>query len=202
MIGFYALKKRMTLACFNLAVGVPLAVACGFDTYRPGGPLQLVCIVLLFCLFVMAVISFVAVFVFWEEHLFGSFVPLGTIVLCIALLVLANNVGHRVRLYVFKQRLPQYEEAARMMAERIDDKPIYLRRDEVPAEYRHLGYCIGAERLERQVLAVTFWWGSAGLKISAFAYISDGKLPRKGSDFRRDWPFMCRINQNWFRVGG
>ena len=112
------------------------------------------------------------------------------------------NAGHNKREKVFAERLPQYEEAVRVMGSKISGEPVFLKGKEVPKTYQHLAYWIHAKKDEGNVLVVTFFWGGGfPVKHSAFVYRSDGWLPPKGTDFRREWPFAERINKNWLRVG-
>jgi hypothetical protein len=203
VIGFYALRKRRTLIFINFAFVVVLTIVSGILAYRGITILQVVGAFLLFYFFVMIVINFLAILVYWQEHNLGALVPFATVPLCIGLLVLSNMAGHRVRLYVFNRRLPAYEEAVRMMAEQTGDKWVSLKGKEIPAQYRHLAYHIHSERMNEDILIVTFIWHYGfPAKASALAYISDGRIPEKGSDFRREWKYVDRINENWFKVGG
>ena len=102
---------------------------------------------------------------------------------------------------VFTERLAQYEEAVQVMESKINGEPVFLKGEEVPETYQHLAWWVHAEEDKQDVLVVTFFWGGGfPVKHSAFVYRSDGWLPPKGTDFRREWPFAERINEHWFRV--
>ncbi|MHC4475700.1 MAG: hypothetical protein ACYTEL_08640 [Planctomycetota bacterium] len=177
-----------------------LVTASGFFAYRPGW-VQLVQVPLLLCFLMMAVCSFVGIFVLWPRRKWRALVPFGISLLCVPLLVLSVMVGGRVRLYVFEKRLAEYQQAVGMMGERVEAEPVVLWGADIPEGYRHLGYCIRGEKDEQDVVIVTFFWGSAfPARHTGFAYISDGKLPEQGSDFRRAWRGLSRINENWFEV--
>ncbi|MHC4624072.1 MAG: hypothetical protein ACYS4W_09250 [Planctomycetota bacterium] len=195
LVGYFGLRNVKSLICFNLIIAASAIFLSTASAYRPDSLIQLGCMLLGF--YVLAIIIINVIGIFQLE----SFIPVGISLLCVILIILANKIGHRARLYVFQQRLPQYEEAVRVMESKIVDKPVFLQGDSVPEEYRHLAYWIHAEINEQNVLVVTFFWGGGfPAKHTAFAYISDGRIPEKDPDFKRECPYVSRINENWFKV--
>jgi len=152
-------------------------------------------------LFLMLIVSFIAIFRFWERHNFFGVIPFVILLLCFKASAISLKTGHDKRLAVFTERLAQYEEAVQVMQSKINGEPVFLKGEEVPETYQHLAWWIHAEEDKQDVLVVTFFWGGGfPVKHSAFVYRSDGWLPPKGTDFRREWPFAERINEHWFRV--
>lgn len=199
---YFGFKNIIMLTLVNIALGTVLCISLYNFGYRPdifsqiGGMLGGV------YLFVMLVVSFIAIFKFWEKYSLFSMIPFVILLLCFKAGAISLKSGHNKREKVFAERLPQYEEAVRMMESKIKGEPLSLRGKEVPEAYKHLAYCILAEKDEKGVLVVTFFWGGGfPSKHSAFVYRSDGHLPLKGTEFRREWPFAERINENWLRVG-
>lgn len=198
LLAYFGLRNFKALVCFNLAiVGSVLVVGAAF-TYRPDVSTQFGSMLLLFYLFAVIVINFIGIFTFEQR----SGIPLAISFLCVVLLGYSNSLGHRLRLHVFRQRLPQYEAAVRTLEAQITDEPVFLKGEEVPEPFRRLAYWIHAEKTEQNVLVVTFFWGGGfPAKHTAFAYISDGKIPGSPSRFQKEWPRISRINENWFKVG-
>ena len=104
-------------------------------------------------------------------------------------------------MYVFNKRLPQYEKAVKEIEGQISDEKLRLIGDKIPQEYRSLALRIIGEKIGTDAYAVTFIWGvSFPTDHAGYAYISDGNLPEKGTEFRRYWPHAKRINDKWFKV--
>jgi len=197
LVGYLGLKSLTALVCFNIAIAVSVLVVSAAFAYRPDVSTQFGSMLLIFYLFAVIVINFIGIFTFGLR----SCIPFAMSLLCVILLGYSNSLGHRLRLHVFRQRLPQYEAAVPAVETQITDGPVFLKGEEVPKPFRHLAYWIHADKTEQNVLIVTFFWGGGfPVKHTAFAYISDGKVPGPLSRFQKEWPHIFRINQNWFRV--
>ena len=195
LIGYFGLRNIKTLICFNIAIAASVTVLSTALAYRHDSSIQLASMLLSFYVLAIIIISVIAIF------RFESYIPFGISLLCVPLFIVSIKIGHWARLYVFQQRLPQYKEAVSMMESKIVDKPVFLKGEYVPEEYRHLAYWIHAEINKQDTLIVTFFWGGCfPAKHSAFAYISDGRIPEKDRDFQREWPYIVRIDENWFKV--
>lgn len=198
---FFSLKKIIILIFLNLFIALAFCLAQYDFGCRPNALSQLGGMFLFLCLIVMIIVDFIGVFLFWGKHGFLVFAPLVIPLLCFKAGSACLNFGHNRRLEVFEERLPQYEEVVHLMDSELKNERIFWGAEQIPRQYRHLAYRIYGER-KRDVLRVVFFWGSGfPVKHSAFAYISNGALPAKGTDFRRDWPHATRINEHWFRVG-
>ncbi|MBN1392994.1 MAG: hypothetical protein JW947_09360 [Sedimentisphaerales bacterium] len=190
------------LSLVNIALGTILCISLYSFGYRPDIVSQIGGMLGSVYLLVMLVVSFIAIFKFWEKSSLFSIIPFVILLLCFKAGPMSLKAGHNKREKVFVERLPQYEEAVHVMGGKISGEPVFFKGEEVPETYRHLAYWIHAEKEEGNVLVVTFFWGGGfPVKHSAFVYRSDGWLPPKGTDFSREWPFAERINSNWLRVG-
>lgn len=199
---YFGFKNVIMLTLVNIALGTILCISLYSFGYRPDISSQLGGMLGGVYLFVMLVVSFIAIFKFWEKYSLFSVIPFVILLLCFKAGAISLKAGHNKRENVFAERLPQYEEAVRVMESKIKGEPVFLKGKEVPEAYHHLAYWIHAEKYGGGVLVVTFFWGGGfPVKHSAFVYRSDGWLPPRGTDFRREWPFAERINENWFRVG-
>jgi len=199
---YFGLKNIIILTLVNLALGAVLCISSYSFGYRPDLCSQIGGMLGYAYLFVMLIVSFIALFRFWEKHGLFSIIPFVILLLCFKANAISLKMGHDKRSEVFAELLPQYEEAVRVMESKTSGGVVFLKGEEVPEIYRHLAYWIHAKKDDENVLVVTFFWGGGfPLKHTAFAYRSDGQLPPKGTDFRREWPFTERINENWFRVG-
>ena len=144
-------------------------------------------------------INLVAVFKFWNKYKSMTFIPLAISLLCVPVFVTSSSIGEHLSLYIFNKRLPQYEEAVRLMKDKFKGELISLINDEIPEQYRHLCYHIRAEEYEPNGLTVEFLWGeSFPVYNTAYVYRSDGSLPPRGGYY--NWERSVRINDRWFKV--
>jgi hypothetical protein len=202
LFAYYGLRNIKVLIWINIIFALLTPIVSCLGGYRPG-LFQLIYTPVDYYAIVVAIISFIGLFVFMmQEEGLLSFLPLAISIATIAASVFCFGIGHRIRMYVFEKRLPQYEEVVRM----IDNGTIKIPKQlppniEVPEKYKRLSYWVMAEKETRNVLVVTFLW-DAGFpcKHSAFVYRSDGEIPERNSDFCRNWPHISRINKYWFKV--
>jgi hypothetical protein len=200
VFAYLGLRRMKSLIWINLAISISLVVISGIFAYEKG-PTQMLFVPLLLYSYVLAVINFIAIFVFWSEYDFKALVPVG---ISIATFVLCNcsaKLGYQVNLYVFNKRINQFEDAVQMIDNRIvDSNPIRLDGEEIPEQYRHLAYFIYGEKKDN-VLRVDFVWGIGfPCKHIAYVYLSNDKIPEGDPDFRKDWYRCHRIREKWFRV--
>ncbi len=198
---YLGLRSKNLLLGINLIISVSLIIILGLAEYYKNGFTQIVSMFLFLLFFALAVTNLISIFVRCWDYGASSLVPIGITIATVPLIVASLSIGRHVNLYIFNKRLPQFENAVKLMESRVTDERIRLRGDEIPKEYRHLAKYITGEKLENGSLAVTFLWGGGfPLKHIAYAYISNGRLPEKGSEFRKNWYRCTRINDNWFRV--
>lgn len=199
---FVVVSLRNLYALIFVVLGVCLSnsiVSC-FYAYRPHVLTQVAGMFLFFSHFIIIVISLIGIFVFWEDYGSKATIPFVIGILSLFVVVESGKVGHKIRLNVFNKRLPQYEDAVQMVENTITNEYLRWSGERIPKEFRHLAYLISARR-KKDVLIVNFLWGGGfPVKHTAFVYISDGRLPGKGTDFRKDWPHCTRINEHWFKV--
>lgn len=199
LTAYYSLKSFKTIIWINVILSVSLIIIAGVFAYEKRWT-QMLFVPLVFYAFAMFIINLIGILKYWHEYGSKAFIPLLISILTISLSIFSIKAGNSVNIHVFKQRIVQYESAVKMVEDRIDTEPIYLRGEDIPLEFRHLAYLICA-RKEGSVLRVSFLWGSGfPNKHVAYVYISNGKLPKKGTEFRKDWPYCRRINDYWFRA--
>ncbi|MGD0553054.1 MAG: hypothetical protein ABSB25_10450 [Sedimentisphaerales bacterium] len=197
---YLGLRKMKALIWINLVISIPLVVVSGIFAYEKSTT-QILFMPLVLYSVVLAIINFTAIFVFWSEYDSKALIPIGISVATFALCICSIIVGDHVNLFVFNRRISQFEDAIRMIDNRIvDSNPIRLRGEEIPEEYRHLAYFIYGEK-KNGILRADFYWGSGfPCKHVAYVYLSNDEIPGKGSDFRKDWYRYHRIKEKWFRV--
>jgi hypothetical protein len=201
VFAYLGLRRIKTLIWINLVISIPFVVASGFFAYEEG-PAQILLIPLFLYSCALAVINLIAIAVFWSRYEFKALVPIGISAATFILCVFFVRLGNQVNLYVFNKRISQFEDAVRMVENKIaDGNAIRLSDEEIPEQYRHLAYFIYGEK-EYNVLRVDFYWGRGGFPCRhvAYVYLSNDEIPAKGSDFRRDWYHCQRIRTKWFRA--
>jgi hypothetical protein len=200
LCGYLAVLRPRLYTILYIIFLISCAVVEAFFAYRPNWlqiPLMFSC----YYYIAAAVIALIFLFVHWGKGIFLAITP---VILTIGGFYLqkgANQLGHWYRIEVFNSRFTQYEQFVDILKKDSENKQfITLSGEQIPEQYRSLAYCVHAHK-EKDVFVVVFAWGLGfPAKHSAFAYRSDGILPSKGSEFRREWPFCERINENWFRV--
>jgi hypothetical protein len=198
--GWFGLRSLRVLIWINVVVSMLLIITTGVFAYEKSYT-QLIFMLMMWYALGLAIINFVGAFVHSRKHDLKGLIPLGITLVTWFGMGYAARAGFRVSLYVFEKRLPRFEEAVASIGGRIEEGILRLSGQEIPEEYRDLAYMIIAEKTRGNVLTVTFMWGAGfPVKHVAYAYISDGMIPAKGTDFRREWPRIYRINDNWFRV--
>ena len=200
LIAYLGLKSLKRIIWLNIITSVSLIIVAGVFTYEMRFS-QLLFVPLVLFAFVMLLINIISIFKFWSEYNFAAFIPIIISILTIPLAFSSFKAGRWTNIYVFKNRLPQYQAAVKMIENQIGDKRLYLNYEEIPPEFRRLAFSIYGEK-EGSVLGVVFIWG-AGIpcKHVAYAYTSDGQQPEKGTTLSKDWHYWERINDNWFYVG-
>jgi hypothetical protein len=137
---------------------------------------------------------------FWREVRFKSLIPLAIILLSIALIIPAVEMGKNISLYTFTNRLPEYEAAVNVMENNYTGEPISLWKKEIPKQFRHLGYRIRAQEYDPDILTVEFYWEYFPIiGNSAYIYRHDGKIPENNKEFMGTWLRVERINEHWFK---
>lgn len=155
---------------------------------------------LVLSLFMVIFLNFISLFVFWENFKFRASIPLAISLLLIVSFVPAEIIGRNISLYVFKNRLPEYEAAVKMVEGIYDGKPVSFWKDEIPERFRHLCFKIRGQEYEPGILTVEFYWEYFPIVgNSAYIYRADGKIPENDEDFNREWIILDRINQYWFK---
>jgi len=196
---YLGLKSFKALICFNVFLIIPLAISLVMDAYKPGFT-QVIVMPLFFYAIVLIFINFLGIFVFWYKDEGNPLVLLVFIVLCISTMIFPVKIGHYLRIKTFNKNLPLYEEALELIESQLTEDFFRLDHQEIPEKYKNLAYYIVGKRYGDD-MTVSFIWGIAfPVKHCGFAYISDGNLPPKGTDFRKDWPHIKRINDYWFKV--
>lgn len=200
LMAYIGLKSLKRIIWLNVIISVPLIIIAGIFAYEKMF-MQLIFVPLVCYAFVMLLINLISVFKFWSDYNFAKFIPLLISILTIVLTYFSLEIGHRVNIYVFKKRLPQYQAVIKIVENQIGDEPLYLVGKDLPPQYRNLAISINAEK-ENSVLGVSFLWGVGfSLKHTAYAYVSDGRIPEKGTELRGNWHYWERINDHWFYVG-
>lgn len=195
---YFSWKKFWFLILINIVVSVLLTVASGMFGYRPS-IVQILVMLLLLVESILVVFNFITIFHFWERYTVLALLPLFISISGFWLQDITGDKGREIRMEVFNERLYLYEQAVAELAPMIKDEPLHLHYDQIPEKYRHLAYWIIGKK-EKGIVFAFFWGSGFPCKHSAFVYRSDGRLPERGTDFRRDWPFCERINEHWFRV--
>ena len=109
-------------------------------------------------------------------------------------------MGKKISLYVFTNRLPEYEAAVKMMENNYTREPISFWKEEIPEQFRHLAFNIRAQKYDPNILTVEFYWEYFPvIGKSAHIYQSDGRIPENNSDFWKEWQSLKRINEHWFK---
>lgn len=201
-IGYLGLRNKNLLLVINLIVSISLIISAGLFACFVNVYTQTISMFLILLFIALAVINLISIFVHWVEHGFGAFLPICISILTVILIVFSVRVGNHAKMHRFNKRLPQFENAVKMVESKLTDEHIRLTGEDIPQEYRHLAYFIIGDKRANGKLIVTFVWGGGfPVKHTAYAYTSDGSSPIRDSEFQKDWYHCKRINDNWFKVG-
>ena len=196
-LAYFSWKKFWFLFSVNISILILFAAIGGISGYRP--VFSMFFLLLFPCGAFFVIFNFVAIFKFWETYGVLTLVP---VILCISSFKVSDitrHIGIDIRMKIFNENLPLYEEAVKELTPMIDEKGLYLAGDQIPQKYRKLAYLITVGK-DNGIAFIFIWDFGFPLKHSAFVYRSDGSWPPKGSDFSREWPYYERINKNWFRA--
>jgi hypothetical protein len=202
LLAWDALRSFPKLIFLNLFFVLTVVFISAAFAYRPTTTFQFASMLLLLYFVILAVLNLISVPKYRHKYKSKALIPLGLSILSVPAMWVSNLGGHAIRSYVFKTRLPQYENAVQLLTEQINDEPISLSGTEIPEQYRHLAYTIFALKYGPDAFTVEFAYGQGfPVKHSAYVYVSDPDLPDKELDFRRRWPRRYRVSDHWFRVG-
>ena len=193
-------KKFYGLICFNICyvlLFLSVNILAGYKSNLV--PILLVAIQV-FSFITILLINIKYIFIFWKGFRFKSLIPLPVILLSIVLFIPSITMGKKISLYVFTNRLPEYEAAVKMMENNYTGVPISFWKEEIPEQFRHLCFRIRAQKYDSDILTVEFYWEYFSITgNSAYIYRSDGKIPENNNDFTRKWLILDRINEHWFK---
>ena len=199
---YLGLRSKALLLSLNLLISVSLMITTGLFQYFVNGFTQMISFFLLLLFIALAVANFINIFVRWGESGVKTLMPIGITLATVLLVGASGAIGQRAKLHSFDKQLPEFEDAVKMIEGKIVGERIILSGEDIPQEYRHLAKYISGDIDENGTLIVTFVWGFGfPVKHTAYAYISDGELPERDSEFRKDWYHCTRINEKWFKVG-
>jgi hypothetical protein len=173
-----------------------LASWCAF-AYSADVIAQLTSMLLTLIFIIMWLISFITALTRWSTVCWVSFV---VFILAFPGCSQAIKAGHWARMKVFEHRLPSYEKAVQQIIKNFDGQRKLITKNNLPEECRRFAYYAYVYKDNNNATVVNFMWGIGfPVKHTAFVWRSDGVLPEKGTEFRRDWPGCWRINEHWFR---
>ena len=193
-------KKFYGLICFNICYVILFSIIYILAGYKSNLiPLHVVAILPLFIL-ILLIVNIASSFIFWKVFRFKSLIPLVIILLSIVLVRPAIAMGKNISLYIFTNRLPEYEAAVKMMENNYSGEPISFWKEAIPEQFRHLGFQIRAQKYDPDILTVEFYWEYFPIVgDSAYIYRPDGKIPENNNEFMRKWLRLDRINEHWFK---
>ena len=145
----------------------------------------------------LTVVNLGAVVPLWKTHRFMSFIPFFLALLFLALVVPCTFLGQRIRMDIFRRRLPQYEEVILMMKDGTIHVDNELTHVKLPRGFRHLGKTAFAHIDTDGVLTVEFIIGS-GFPNQHAAYLYRSKGSIKEWEFGHRWPRPKKIDENWY----
>ena len=199
-LGFLGLKNLILLIFGNLVLLVMLFVTSLCFAYRPNAYIQIIDMLLLFYWLILVIVNIIAAAKFSSDYFYLQFVPILISVLTIIGTVQANKLGHWQRIRVFHANLPQYNLFVKEIEKQLEkESSINLYRDDIPDKYKKLARLVFAYKENNGSITIEFAWGGGfPVKHAAYAYLSDGQV---SNDFRKRWPYIEKLNDNWFRVG-
>jgi len=163
--------------------------------------MQLVAMAWLLGMLLLLIINFVGGIVIWKRHRYKSFLPLSICLFTVLFsFIIAPYVGSKIKDRIFYHRLYDYEKVISLFQEKELVAPHELGRVELPKKYQYLGYTVLAELDSEGTLTVEFLTGGGfPVKHLGYLYCSDGNIPPE-LKYRKRWPYLSRINDNWFRI--
>ena len=153
--------------------------------------------VLIYYVVTLLVIGVIGIFVFAiykDESLAESFLPVGVSILTLVLTFCSGRLGNELSLYVFRERLPQYEKLVEMVKE---GKLRTSKHGQIalPEGYEHLAHYICIWKNEDNVTQISFSWAIGfPCKHTDYMYCSDGKTPKVSCGW------ADKVAENWYRV--
>ena len=199
-LGFLGLKNLILLIFGNLVLLVTLFVINLYQAYRPDAIVQIICMLLLFYWLILVIVNIIAAVKFSSDYFYLQFVPILISVLTIIGMVQANKLGHGQRIRAFHANLPRYNMFVKEIEKQLEkESSINLFQDDIPDKYKKLAWRVSARKDNNDSITIVFFWGGGfPAKHTAFAYRSNGQIV---NDFRKSWPHIEKLNDNWFRVG-
>jgi hypothetical protein len=198
---YFGLKKFWILVGMNILLLVVSCVSGYFFCYRPNVGWQMLSILSMFGFLLIAIINLIGIFRYWENYGLVIILLLAMPFILFYATRACGDLGHQRRIDVFNSRLGEYEDVVKLVMREGDEDGVHWMFEQIPEEYRHLAYSIDSMKYGEVFSVIFLWGGGFPVKHSGFAYIPDGNIPPKGSDFCREWPHVERINEHWFRVG-
>lgn len=176
-----------------LIAGLWFVVFTAFAAW-PTGLAQLLSMLLTLGLLVFGFISIVLAFTRWRHERWRSIIPFGA---CALAVILAPEVGSRIRQFMFHRSLPRYESIIRQMES--GNIPVSVELQRVPQAEGTVAYAVLAQRTNG-VLNVEFLTGGGfPVKHSGYLYCSSGVIER-GSLIDSRWPKRREVRPSWFRI--
>lgn len=178
-----------------------MTCVCGFlFAYRPSCFFQFGVMLLGLLSIALVLATLIRVPFLWGKHRAKAFVPFVVAVIFLGLAASSVILGGQLRLFVFRRRLPAYQEIVRQMeAGQITLTENRLSPVELPPDYNHLAQVVLAECDPNGVVTAEFIVGGGfPVKHSGFLYRSDGH-PERWRQCDR-WRGYLPVEENWYMV--
>jgi len=145
--------------------------------------------------FQYVIISFINIFLMWEEYDFKSLIPFCVLIIGLVSSVHAPAYGHDLRLKIFEERLPQYNEIVYKIKNKEIEPPLFW--EEIPQEYSHLAMYIASNFPEDPNIE---WVCCNWDRGHAFLYLEDADFTHKTNRLPDNWHLRKKINEHWYYV--
>ncbi|MBW8035654.1 MAG: hypothetical protein FVQ79_08500 [Planctomycetes bacterium] len=188
----YGRKSINLLLLTNLIVTVPFTLCLIRFGYRPSEMLLHIMSLHFIIMIPMLIVSCMGLWDYGLDNKLASLIMILLFVACFFSL----SWGHKLRMYVFEKRLPQYECAVEDCKLLIEGESLRLAGNKVPEKYRHLAHAIFAVKDNSGNIEIAFKWGYGRLfRHIAFYYLSDNK------SLEENGPEHEKIKDHWYLTG-
>lgn len=162
---------------------------------------QIVFGVMLISLVLLAIIMIVLSCTKWRENQKMAIISLATSIFALTIVfIIVPRIGRPLRDYVFKHRLPLYEEVIQLIKNdklMIDSKTSKVT---LPDEYSHIAHGVFAQKMKDGFYIVEFITGRGfPVKHNGYLYCSKDIIS-ENSRIRKRWPYISRYNNHWYRI--
>lgn len=198
MTRWFAVTMGRVLAITSFA-GILLDLAAFVFAVKPGVVLQLGFMVPIAITLGLIIASPILIISWWRAHRWRSLLPLLAAMLSLVLSIPAASAGGAVREWLFRSRLPKYEEVVGLIAAGTINVDQDLRLVELPAKYSELAAATLAEQDSSGTITIEFIIGGGfPVKHTGYLYRSHGTL----EDWRHSgrWPKAKQLSDHWYAI--